>query len=53
MYTELIEHVLTSTKASLEVSYLLVYVTIVQLVNGTRKVSTDTFILHWIDQARS
>jgi len=50
VYAEIVKFYLKSTKASLDSSNLLSYITSVHLGSGIWKGSTYSFILHWQDQ---
>ncbi len=52
VYKELFEQMEKSTKASLNSTNLLKYITTVKLGDGTWKGNTESFLLHWLDQAR-
>ena len=52
IYKELCEYALQSTKASLDSSSLLTYLTTIRLGDGKWKGGTHAFILHWQDQVR-
>jgi len=52
IYLEIVKFYLKSTKASLDSSNLLSYITSVRLGSGMWKGSTYNFILHWQDQIR-
>ena len=52
IYKELSEYALQSTKASLDASSLLTYLTTNRLGDGKWKGTTHAFILHWQDQVR-
>ena len=52
VYTELQEYHMSSTKAKIESSTLLSYITSAKLGDGSWKGSTEGFILHWQDQVR-
>ena len=46
IYTELLAHILTSTKASLESSTIITYITTAKLGTGAWNASSESFILH-------
>lgn len=52
VYAELVEHHLRSTKAMIESSTILSYITSVRLGNGEWQGTTEGFILHWQNQVR-
>ena len=52
VYNKLKEHHLKSTKAMIDSSTILSYITSARLGNGEWKGSTEGFILHWQDQVR-
>ena len=52
IFKELSDYALTSTKASMDASTLLTYITTVKLGDGSWKGSAHAFILHWQDQVR-
>jgi uncharacterized pyridoxamine 5'-phosphate oxidase family protein len=52
VYSKLHAHHLKSTKAKIESSSILSYITSVRLGNGEWKGSTEAFVLHWINQVR-
>ena len=52
VYSKLATHHLKSTKAMIESSTILSYITSVRLGNGEWKGSTEGFILHWQNQVR-
>ena len=52
IYKELKEYALQSTKATMDASSLLSYITTVKLGDGKWKGTTHAFILHWQDQIR-
>ena len=52
IYSELRSYSLESTKASLDSSNLLTYITSIRLGDGRWKGSMHAFILHWQDQVR-
>ena len=52
IYQELCEYALKSTKAMMDASSILTYITTAQLGTGTWKGTTHAFILHWQDQVR-
>ena len=52
IYKALCEHASTSTKAALDASDILAYITSARLGDGSWKGTTHAFILHWRDQVR-
>jgi hypothetical protein len=52
VYTELCAYALQSTKATIDSSNLLTYITSSRLSDGTWKSGTHAYILHWNDQVR-
>jgi len=50
VYKKVVDYYLKSTKASLDSSGLLSYITSIHLGSGLWKGSTHNFILHWLDQ---
>ena len=52
IYRELKDYALQSTKAKMDASALLSYITTVKLGDGNWKGTTHAFILHWQDQVR-
>ena len=52
IYKELCEYALQSTKASLDASSFLIYITTVQMGDRQWKGRAHAFILHWQDQIR-
>jgi hypothetical protein len=52
VYQKLVEHHLRSTKAMLESSTILSYITSVRLGNGEWTGTTEGFIIHWTNQVR-
>lgn len=52
LYQKLRDHHLKSTKALMESSTILSYITSVRLGNGEWKGTTEAFILNWINQVR-
>jgi Reverse transcriptase (RNA-dependent DNA polymerase) len=52
VYKKLREHHLQSTKASIESSTILSYITSARLGNGEWQGTTEAFILHWQNQVR-
>ena len=52
IYKELQEYALQSTKATMDASTLLSYITTVKLGDGKWRGTTHAFILHWQDQIR-
>ena len=52
VYKKLVDHHLCSTKAMIDSSTILSYVTSAQLGNGEWHGSTEGFILHWENQVR-
>ena len=52
IYASLVEKTLHSTKASLDSSHILSYVTTVKLGDGSWRGTTHSFILHWKEQVR-
>ena len=52
IYQELCEYALKSTKAIMDTSSILTYITTAQLGTGTWKRTTHAFILYWQDQVR-
>jgi len=52
VYKKVVDYYLKSTKASLDSSGLLSYITSIRLGSGLWKGSTHSFILHWQDQVR-
>lgn len=52
IYKELSAYAMNSTKAALQASSLLSYITTVTLGDGSWKGTTHAFILHWQDQVR-
>ena len=52
IYQELSEYALKSTKATIDASSILTYITTAQLGTGNWKGTTHAFILHWQDQVR-
>ena len=52
IYQELCDYALKSTKATMDASSILTYITTAQLGTGTWKGTTHAFILHWQDQVR-
>jgi hypothetical protein len=52
IFKELSNYALTSTKASMDASSLLTYITTTHLGDGKWKGTTHAFILHWQDQIR-
>ena len=52
VYTKLRAHHLKSTKAMIESSTILSYVTSVRLGKGEWKGTTEAFIIHWMNQVR-
>ena len=52
IYKELKDYATSSTKASMDASTILSYITTVRLGDGKWKGSTHAFILHWQDQVR-
>ena len=52
VYQKLTEHHLRSTKAMIESSTILSYITSVRLGNGEWQGSTEAFVLHWQNQVR-
>jgi Reverse transcriptase (RNA-dependent DNA polymerase) len=52
VYSKLQAHHLKSTKAMINSSTILSYITSVRLGNGEWKGSTETFILNWLNQVR-
>jgi hypothetical protein len=52
IYEELTEHHLRSTKASIDASTILTYITSAKLGTGAWNGNTETFIIHWDAQVR-
>ena len=52
VYKELFDQMDKSTKASLNSTNLLKYITSVKLGDGSWKGNTESFLLHWMDQVR-
>ena len=52
IYKKLSEYAMKSTKATMDASSLLSYITTTNLVDGKWKGTTHAFILHWQDQIR-
>ena len=52
VYRELAEHHLRSTKAMIDSSQILSYITSIRLGSGEWRGSTEAFILHWQNQVR-
>jgi len=52
VYKKLVDHHLRSTKAQIDSSTILSYITSVRLGNGEWKGSTEGFITHWENQVR-
>jgi hypothetical protein len=52
IYKELSEYAMKSTKATMDASSLLSYITTTNLADGKWKGTTHAFILHWQDQIR-
>ena len=52
IFKELCDYALSSTKASMDASSLLTYITTTRLGDGKWKGTTHAFILHWQDQIR-
>jgi len=52
VYHKLTEHHLRSTKAQIDSSAILSYITSVRLGSGEWKGSTESFITHWLNQVR-
>ena len=52
IHTKLLDYVQKSTKASVESSQLLTYITSTRLGTGSWKGSSHSFILHWQNQVR-
>ena len=52
VYSKLVDHAQRSTKASVESSQLLTYITSTRLGTGSWKGSCHSFILHWQNQIR-
>jgi hypothetical protein len=52
VYCDIFEYMEKSTKASLDSSALILYITSARLGNGTWKGPTHSFILHWQNQIR-
>ncbi len=52
VYSELKRHHLQSTKAKMESSSILAYITTAKLGDGTWNGTTNGFILHWMDNVR-
>ena len=52
VYKKLVEHHLRSTKAMIESSTILSYITSVRLGNGEWTGTTEGFIIHWTNQVR-
>jgi len=52
IYRELSAYAMQSTKASMDASSLLSYITSTNLGDGKWKGTTHAFILHWQDQVR-
>ena len=52
VYEKLVDHHLKSTKAMIDSSSILSYITSVRLGNGTWKGTTEAFLVHWQDQVR-
>ena len=50
IYRALCDHASTSTKAALDASEILSYITSARLGDGSWKGTTHAFILHWQDQ---
>ena len=50
IYKELLEYAMTSTKAAMNASSLLSYITTTNLADGKWHGTTHAFILHWQDQ---
>ena len=52
VYQKLVDHHLKSTKAMIDSSSILSYITSVRLGSGVWKGTTETFIIHWDNQVR-
>lgn len=52
VYASLVAYSVTSTKAALDSSHLLSYITAAKLADGNWKGSAHSFILHWQDKVR-
>ena len=52
IYKELCDYALKSTKATMDASSILTYITTARLGDGNWKGTTHAFILHWQDQVR-
>jgi hypothetical protein len=52
VYKELVEHSMKSTKASIDKSDLLQYITAAHIGDGSYESTTHSFILHWQDCIR-